>query len=864
MMPASEARHSRELFFRSLLYLPVFFLLVFQYLEARRSSERTIGFSADPSGQTVTIEATAPGGPADQGGLRAGDVVLAIEGRPIASFIDYGLAAEEFERGQPVAYEIERSGVRLTFEVIPGMGIDWAPILLDILLVIAYFSMGLLSLLRRPGSMPANLLHWLFVLAALEVAQPFSTVGNPALEVVTSAASLLLNGAQFGTMLHLACVIPQRQRWLRDHPWIVPLLYGSGFALGAFGLLTYLISEVSNSDLLPWTYSFFINPVQALWLLVWAILMIAFLSLAVLRPGTRQGRRQAGLVLLGALPWALYTGAAMVLKLTDRVGPAWLDNEWLWRLTLVPLPLSIFIVLQMQSAIQNTLMIRLTSRLQGARSVEKISQRISHDLNLAFNTKCNYIFFREAAGSDLTSVHSSGARIGVEDIPESFEILKIVDRGGEAVIYPDDLEQKLPESERKWLESLRANLIVPVVSSDHRLIGLLILGKKASEEPYIAHDFAILRSLAGQIALAYENLGLHDQVHEQDRVQREVLDRFEDQEIYLVKECPVCGLCYDSNVELCTEDGSPLALTLPVERTIEQRYRLDKVLGKGGVAIVYQAMDLRLNRTVAVKVLARTVMDSPDASRRFEREARMLAKLAHPRIVTIHDFGKTQRGCAFLVMEYLQGVTLGRRLRQRGPYRPEIAALLFEQILDALGAAHRTGVVHRDLKPDNVLIAEGGTGEERSVKLLDFGLAKFHPGSGIENTNLTLPGYVIGTLAYMSPEQLNGEEADERSDLFTVGVMVFEALSGRKPFSGRTPAQVLRSMHETDIALPGSSRAAKKLNAVIKRCLASDPATRYASVAELSKALIPAIKAYPELPKSGRKDRPPDKGKQNS
>ncbi len=850
-MPVSASRHFRELLTRSLVYLPVFLLLAFQYLDAGRSSGRVVGITFEPAGQPVEILATAAEGPAEKGGLRAGDVVLAIEGRPIESIIDYDLAAEGFERNEPVSYEVERAGARLTFEIVPGTEVDWPPLLLGTLLVLAFFSMGLLSLIRRPGSLPANLLNRLFVLVALELALPFTIAGSPVLAAVTGAGSLLLNGVQFGTMLHLACVIPQRQRWLRRRPWVVPALYGSGFVLGAFGLATYLIDEVWARDPLSWSYGFFQGPVQSLWMLAWATLLIVFLGIPALRHGTRQGRKQAGLVLLGSLPWAIFTYAGTMLDLLGGQGPDWLSDEWVWRLTLLPLPLSIFIVLQTQSAIQNTLLIRLTTRLQGAGSMEKISRLISRDLNLAFNTKCNYVFFREDAASDLTSVHSSGARTGVGDIPESFEILKIVDRGGEAVTYPDDLEGKLPENEKQWLESLRANLIVPVMSTEQRLVGLLILGKKASEEPYIAHDFAILKSLAGQIALAYENLGLYVQVHEQDRVQREVLARLEEADIYLVKECPTCGSCYDSTVELCTVDDSPLALTLPVERTIDQRYRLDKVLGKGGAAIVYRATDLRLDRTVAIKVLARSATDSHDAARRFEREARMLAKLAHPRIVTIHDFGKTRRGCAYLVMEYLEGSTLGRVLRRCGPYRPEAAALLFDQILEGLGAAHRTGVVHRDLKPDNVLIAEGEDDEGRSVKLLDFGLAKFHPDSGVENTNLTLPGFVIGTLAYMAPEQLNGEAADERSDLFAVGVMALEALCGRKPFSGRTPGQVLKSMHETEVGLAGDSRAAGKLNAVIRRCLAGDPAKRYQSVGELRRALIPAIRACPPWPKPG-------------
>ena len=625
---------------------------------------------------------------------------------------------------------------------------------------------------------------------------------------------------------------------------MIPLFYATGLGLGILATSTFLIGQVWQRPWLPWTLEQ-MDGVLSAWMLVWATAMVIFLGLPMLRYPNRQGRRQAGMVLLGALPWVLYAYATVATGISGIAGPDWLYEDWLWKLAVLPLPLSIFVVLQIQALIQNRLLMRLTSQLQSAGSVEKISELISRDLDLAFHTKCNYVFFRDEAGSDLTSVHSSGARVGVENIPESYVILRIADRKGEALVFPDDLEDQLPPNEVNWLKRLRANVVVPVMGTNQRLIGLLILGMKASEEPYIDHDFDIVRSLAGQIALAYENIGLQVQVHEQDRVQREVLDRFEDQKIILVKECPVCGLCYDSSAELCPEDGTKLALTLPVERTIGERYRLDRVLGKGGVAVVYRALDLRLDRAVAVKVLARSMTDAPDASRRFEREARIVAGLAHPRIVTIHDFGKTHQGCAYLVMEYLEGATLGHILRHRGPYIPSVNAILFDQILDGLGAAHRMGIVHRDLKPDNVLIARVEDESENSVKLLDFGLAKFHARSGVENTHLTVPGFIIGTLAYMSPEQLGGEEADERSDLFAVGVMAFEALSGRKPFTGRTPAQVLKSMVESDFVLDGGSRSVRKLNAILERCLDREPANRYQSVAELREVLIPAIRACP-------------------
>ncbi len=853
-MPVSQSRQMRELLWRGLVYLPIFLLLIFQFVEAKKSSGRAIGVTVEPRGEHAQVVALQPEGPAELGGLQAGDVMLKVDGRPIESLVDYGMVAKRFERGREVEYQVRRGQQTIMLTVVPGMSIDWLPLFLNACLVAGFGSMGLLSIAMRPGSLPADLLFWVFVLAAVELAQPFSIIGSPLLAVVTIAASFLLNGAQFGTMLHLACVIPEKQRWLRSRFWVIPTLYLAGLGFGTLVTTTYLVEVVWQRNLLPWSFKVVQGPVYTVWMQTWAVLMIVFLSLPAWRYPTRQGRRQAGWVLLGALPWCLFTIVYGLLMFSAIDVPGWLGSPWIWRLTLIPLPLTVFIVLQMQSVIQNTLLLRLTSKLQHAGSVEKISEIISHDLNLAFNTQCNYVFFRDDSTSDLTSVHSSGARVGVGNIPESFEILRLADRSGQALVFPDGLPDELPANESQWLRRIRAKLIVPVMATDQHLIGLLILGAKASEEPYTDHDLEIIGALTGQIALAYENIGLHVQVDEQDRVQREVLNRFESQEIFLVKECSTCGRCYDSSDEVCAKDGSKLSLTLPVERTIDERYRLDKVLGKGGVAVVYRARDLRLDRKVAVKVLARSVLDAPDSSRRFEREAHIVAKLAHPRIITIHDFGKTRHGCAYLVMEYLEGATMGQILRREGPYNADQAAELFDRILDGLSAAHRKGIVHRDLKPDNVLISNAvrrdgdrgdqAGGDENSVKLLDFGLAKFHARSGVENSNLTMPGFVIGTLAYMAPEQLNGEEADERSDLFAVGVMAVEALLGRKPFRGRTPGQVLSSIQKNKIEIPGDCVASEQLEAIIRRCLAYDAAERFQSASELRAALIPAMRAH--------------------
>ena len=206
-MPVSASRQSHDLWVRSLVYIPVVLLLAFQVVQAKRSSDKGVGIIFGPTTERIEVVEVRPGGPADKGGLLAGDVVLAIAGRPLESFDDYDVIAHRFERGAPVTYQVRRGEETLTLEVFPGVGIDWGPLLFTGLLVAVYCSMGLMSLVRRPGSLPAKLLYWLFFLVALELALPFSLIGAPVLAIVTSAVSFLLNGAQFGTELHLACLI---------------------------------------------------------------------------------------------------------------------------------------------------------------------------------------------------------------------------------------------------------------------------------------------------------------------------------------------------------------------------------------------------------------------------------------------------------------------------------------------------------------------------------------------------------------------------------------------------------------------------------------------------------------------------------
>jgi len=252
---------------------------------------------------------------------------------------------------------------------------------------------------------------------------------------------------------------------------------------------------------------------------------------------------------------------------------------------------------------------------------------------------------------------------------------------------------------------------------------------------------------------------------------------------------------------------------------------------------VYRARDSRLNREVAIKVLPDHLSANPELRERFEREARAISQLSHPHICVLHDIGQHQ-GSDYLVLEYLEGETLGTRLR-RGPLPTEQVLRYGAQIADALDKAHRCGVVHRDLKPDNIMVTKSG------VKLLDFGLAK--PLTATANASnsiaatlthspLTTEGTLVGTFQYMAPEQLEGREADARSDLFAFGCVLYEMATGKRAFDGKSTASVVASIMNSDppplsTIVPMTPPA---LEWTIRKCLAKDPEERWQSAADLA------------------------------
>ena len=279
---------------------------------------------------------------------------------------------------------------------------------------------------------------------------------------------------------------------------------------------------------------------------------------------------------------------------------------------------------------------------------------------------------------------------------------------------------------------------------------------------------------------------------------------------------------------------------IALQRALAGQYSLERELGRGGMGIVYLAREVELNRLIAMKVLPSHYAARADLRERFLREARMAAGLSHPHIVPIHRVGEVD-GFVFFAMAYVQGETLGERLRTRGPLAPAAAVRMLREVAWALAYAHGRGIVHRDIKPDNILI-EGETGR---ALVSDFGIAR-----QADDAESTDPGKIMGTAQFMSPEQSTGEPLDGRSDLYSLGVVAYLALSGRLPFESATvPALMAKRVSEPAPSLAFAAPSAPgHVIAAIDRCLRIEPAERFANGEELAEALEAAPLARAKLP----------------
>ncbi|WP_437682933.1 serine/threonine-protein kinase [Sorangium sp. So ce131] len=319
------------------------------------------------------------------------------------------------------------------------------------------------------------------------------------------------------------------------------------------------------------------------------------------------------------------------------------------------------------------------------------------------------------------------------------------------------------------------------------------------------------------------------------------------------RRCPTCKLTFSGDSRFCPFDGDPLADAPDwnpaadplLGRTIEGRYEVQAVVGEGGMGTVYEVRHKSLGRLFALKVLRRDIAQDAELVARFIQEAKAAAAIGHPNIVAVSDFGaiEVEPGkpeLPFFVMEFLTGTSLASLLRTEKTLPAQRVGQIMLQCAAALGAAHAAGVIHRDLKPDNVYLVRNG--DQEFVKLLDFGVAKVAGGK-----RLTRLGMVFGTPHYMSPEQAEGKRIDARADIYALGVLMYECFAGRVPFEADTYMGVLTkhmymSPEPLEQVMPDSSTLGA-FGPIVMRCLAKNPEERFASMADLATAIELAIEA---------------------
>ena len=313
-----------------------------------------------------------------------------------------------------------------------------------------------------------------------------------------------------------------------------------------------------------------------------------------------------------------------------------------------------------------------------------------------------------------------------------------------------------------------------------------------------------------------------------------------------MKTCPVCSSQWPDDTRFCPKDGSTLRAAAGADligSVVADRYHIEKKLGEGGMGAVYLGEHVKMGRKSAIKVMTQSMASDPEAIARFNREAANAARINHPNVCAIYDFGETENGTIYLAMEFIEGESLSDMQRREGALELDRAAEILRQTGEALQAAHDLGIVHRDLKPDNIMVTRGRDGTD-VVKVVDFGIAKAMTGE--EGQKVTRTGLVVGTPEYMSPEQLSGDVLDGRSDIYSLALVFFRMVTGALPFQAETSQEtMIKRLTDDPLKLSEVAPDAgwpPRLQGVMDRALERMPADRYESAALFARDALDSVR----------------------
>jgi predicted Ser/Thr protein kinase len=460
------------------------------------------------------------------------------------------------------------------------------------------------------------------------------------------------------------------------------------------------------------------------------------------------------------------------------------------------------------------------------------------------------------AGDDGRLEVLTAVRTNVDALPRDSGLSTMLQWSDEPLaVFLDDERSpaaRLPAADRAWIAASSMSLLVPIFAgaagrADRVLVGVIALGQKRSEEPYTPEDRKLLSGIATQMSVALDLSRLRKRgssgttsssATATPTLTPTMVARTSAPALSALAMCPLCHRCFDfaevrgsDGSAFCREDGAVLQPVIGMPPMVDGKYRVDAVVGRGGMGAVFRARDVRLQRDVAVKVVRADLVGDPDSRARFQREAQIVAQLQHPGIVTVFDFGSLADGAAFLVMEFVRGEDLRHLLKREKTLPHDRALELIVGIATAVEAAHRAGVLHRDLKPENILLPENGIGP----KVLDFGVAKMTD-TATSTGLVTQAATIIGTPAYMAPEQLRGGVIDARADVYSLAVMTYETLTGRLPFGTGSFIDLAMKQAEGTAAVDFDELPAN-VGLTLRRALSLDreerPATAAAFAGEL-------------------------------